>query len=113
VVFITIEYKTLDNDTPQIPTSTDQITDISEILYTDNTKLCPECFNRDIEYDDVRDEITCKHCGLLLAAPPHYIAGRIQVDLPWHKTFFNEVSFKTKRFGVISGWIGERPPTYK
>lgn len=83
-----------------------------EIL-SSNTRRCPECFSDKIKYDSIRDELSCCGCGLVVAAPPHFVAGTVNIDLPWHKTFHNEISYKTKKFGVIKGWIGEHQPYYK
>lgn len=36
------------------------------IFYLDNVKLCPECFNTELIYDDRRAELYCKKCGLIV-----------------------------------------------
>lgn len=42
----------------------------------DNTKktkpACPECNNTVLIEDFIRCELYCKHCGLVLVAPPCY-----------------------------------------
>ena len=36
------------------------------IFYLDNIKLCPECFNEDLFYDERRAELYCTKCGLIV-----------------------------------------------
>ena len=36
------------------------------IFYFDGLKLCPECFNEELVYDERRDETYCSKCGLIL-----------------------------------------------
>ena len=40
-------------------------------LYNEETmkKLCPECKGNIHEYDDTRDETSCRQCGLVLTGP--------------------------------------------
>lgn len=36
------------------------------IFYVHGLKLCNECFNEDLVYDERRDETYCSRCGLIL-----------------------------------------------
>ena len=36
------------------------------IFYVDGLKLCNECFNDDLVYDERRDETYCSRCGLVV-----------------------------------------------
>ncbi len=36
------------------------------IFYVDGLKLCQECFNDELVYDERRDETYCSRCGLIL-----------------------------------------------
>ena len=36
------------------------------IFYVDGLKLCRECFNDELIYDERRDETYCSRCGLIL-----------------------------------------------
>ena len=36
------------------------------IFYLDNIKLCPECFNEELMYDERRAELYCTKCGLIV-----------------------------------------------
>ena len=31
---------------------------------------CPECISKNFIYDEVRAELYCSHCGLILQGPP-------------------------------------------
>ena len=47
------------------------------MMLQDNTKkktriCCPECHNTVLINDLLHDELYCKHCGLVLVAPPCY-----------------------------------------
>lgn len=36
------------------------------IFYVDGLKLCMECFNDELIYDERRDETYCSRCGLIV-----------------------------------------------
>ena len=36
------------------------------IFYVDGLKLCNECFNDELVYDERRDETYCRRCGLIV-----------------------------------------------
>lgn len=36
------------------------------IFYVDGLKLCNECFNDELVYDERRDETYCSRCGLIV-----------------------------------------------
>ena len=36
------------------------------IFYVDGLKLCAECFNNELVYDERREETYCSRCGLIL-----------------------------------------------
>lgn len=40
------------------------------------------CTHDDIFYDDIRSEVSCKICGLVIAGRPHYVAGSLKVEFP-------------------------------
>jgi ribosomal protein S27E len=65
-------------------------------------KTCPECDNDSIfEYDYKRDETVCRSCGLVLAGPPAYCAGRRKIDYPWQYNFNPEAYDQNNRPGYI------------
>lgn len=33
------------------------------------TRICPECYNKNIKEDFIRNELYCQNCGLVIQAP--------------------------------------------
>jgi len=56
---------------------------------TTANQCCPECNTKpeNFNFDDIRYELTCTHCGLVLAAPPAYVAGHIKIKYPFHELY--------------------------
>ena len=63
---------------------------------------CPECNSEPthFNFDDIRYELTCTKCGLVLAAPPTYVAGHVKIKYPFHELYFinedGELEYGTK-----------------
>ena len=54
-----------------------------------NHHQCPECdtHHNYFEYDQSRDEIVCRGCGLVLSGPPGYVAGHTQISYPFENKY--------------------------
>lgn len=44
---------------------------------------CPECHNTRIHYDDIRDELVCRKCGLVLESSAQY-SSYTKIQYPFH-----------------------------
>ena len=68
-------------------------------VYSD--KRCPECGDTAFDHDDIRAEISCMNCGLVLSGPPAWVAGQIKIVYPWKYTFEAEMRDQHGRLGVL------------
>ena len=64
-------------------------------------KRCPECGDTAFDHDDIRAEISCMNCGLVLSGPPAWVAGQIKIVYPWKYTFEAEMRDQHGRLGVL------------
>lgn len=64
-------------------------------------KRCPGCGDTAFDHDDIRAEISCMNCGLVLSGPPAWVAGRLKIVYPWKYTFEAEMRDQHGRLGVL------------
>lgn len=55
---------------------------IKTCINTQPLNICPECGGKGEYLTEDNDEITCTHCGLVLAGSIEYVAG-VKVDYPY------------------------------
>jgi ribosomal protein S27E len=60
-------------------------------------KKCPECLNPKIYYDDIRDELYCSHCGLVLESSAPY-SGSVKILYPFNYNFVLKKNYRRTNY---------------